>query len=426
MARNRYDWGKITGLVKECIEHASSLGELHRAVNARMEPAIPYGTFSSGLPREMKARLNIEYSGFGDLQLTLLGPQISPLAQSILNYMRRGRRGAAISLISLCDLFDRAPTSVKAAIEEIQDSDYFIEVTDDRHVIMPEAPPPTCERLPVEVWTKPSRVYRWGVLSDTHLCNRNCRLDALEAAYDIYEVEGIGTVLHLGNMIDGEFRGNRSELLAHGVEGQLAYTTQNYPKRKGVATKFLSADCHEGWWARDTGLDIGRHMGNTFRDSGRGDLQWIGHVQRDLELHPDNPQAVLRLFHPGGGSAYALSYPVQKHVESWQGGEKPAMAFFGHYHKYDANYIREVFCLQAGAVCDQTLWMMLRKLAAHVGVCIVEVHLSEMGSVSRVKHEWIPFYNKGYYQEWDYAAMWKDSLPKVKYAGDGKLELVVE
>ena len=43
----------------------------------------------------------------------------------------------------------------------------------------------------------------FGLVGDTHLACKECRLDSLHAQYDLFEQEGITTVLHAGNIVDG-------------------------------------------------------------------------------------------------------------------------------------------------------------------------------------------------------------------------------
>jgi hypothetical protein len=159
--------------------------------------------------------------------------------------------------------------------------------------------------------------FRFGFMGDTHLASRWARVDALEAMYDLYAAEGITTVFHGGNLIDGECRFNKFDLLAHGIEGQCALAAKQYPKRKGIVTKFIAGDDHEGWYVQREGVDIGRVMEDRFRAAGREDLQYIGYMEADIKLPtPDGKsQTWIRLIHPGGGSAYALSYAAQKLVE---------------------------------------------------------------------------------------------------------------
>lgn len=212
-------------------------------------------------------------------------------------------------------------------------------------------------------------------------------------------------MLLAGNLVDGEFRYNRQELLATGVEGQIMYAAKHYPQRDGIVTQFISADDHEGWWTKTVGFDVGRYMASSFKDLGRKDLQWIGHMEVDLPLHQDNKGAVLKISHPGGGTAYAASYKAQKAVESLQGGEKPSVWIIGHYHKYVVFYPRGVFVLQPGCVEDQTMFMRKKHIPAHVGGCILEVKMTTYGGIGSVTHTWFPFYDRGYYTDWDYRSM---------------------
>lgn len=398
MAKARHDWEQIIQLTREFIGQTDSWVDLGSVINARIQTVLPRRTLEEGIRRE----LDIEGS-FAEVREALGGriKVLTPLAAALLAYLRGKGRDTAHSLVNLCERFDRSPSSIQTAVDELLAEDYFIEVSDDRHLIMPITIPASREIIPVEHWIEAEH-HRFGVVADSHLANRNARLDVLQSLYDVFELEGIKIVLHLGNLVDGEFKWNRSELLAHGVEGQLVYAFENYPKREGIETHFITANCHEGWWARDIGLDIGRHMHNAFHDLGRDDLQWLGHVETDLSLFPGNERAILRLFHPGGGSAYAISYPLQKHVEAWQGGEKPQVALFGHYHKYGAFYPREVYSFMPGTTCDQTLFMRMHKLPAQVGGCLLEIKMTPAGGLGRVTHSFFPFYDKGYYKTWDY------------------------
>jgi len=107
----------------------------------------------------------------------------------------------------------------------------------------------------------------------------------------------------------------------------------------------------------------------------------------------------MRVVHPGGGSAYAISYTDQKRVESYQGGEKPSIELVGHYHKYNVGYPREVTTVQAGCTCDQTLFMRKKRLQAMVGFLIVEIQQDKSdGHIDRVRHEFFPFFDRGFYE----------------------------
>jgi len=95
------------------------------------------------------------------------------------------------------------------------------------------------------------------------------------------------------------------------------------------------------------------------------------------------------------------SYASQKLVESMQGGEKPAVCIIGHYHKMEFCFPRNVYCVQAGCMQDQTRFMRKRKLAAHVGFGVITLQQDIKGSITRFVPEFFPFWDRGYYLKRD-------------------------
>lgn len=239
----------------------------------------------------------------------------------------------------------------------------------------------------------------FGVTSDNHLCNKHSRLDVLNAAYDHFEREGITTVYNAGNWIDGEARFNKTELLtAPGMDHQIDYFIDNFPQKKGITTHYIAGDDHEGWYVQREGVDIGRYLQLRAEAQGRSDLKYLGYAECDVRLKYKKGEAVMRVVHPGGGSAYAISYTDQKRVESYQGGEKPQVELAGHYHKWNYGYPREVHTVQVATTCDQTLFMRKKRLQAHVGFVVVKIKQDGNGAITRFVAEWFPWFDRGYYE----------------------------
>ncbi len=242
---------------------------------------------------------------------------------------------------------------------------------------------------------------QFGVVSDMHMCNEHSRLEILEAAYDEFAKRGIKIVLCPGNYVDGEFRFNKHELLAHGVADQALFAIDHWPQRDGITTYYIDGCCHEGWWKQREGIEFGRYLMLEARDHGRSDLEYLGHLEADILLKSSTGDCVIKMMHPGGGSAYALSYPSQKIIESLQGGTKPAVLLCGHYHKFDYCYPRSTHVLQCGTTCDQTSFMRKNKLEAHLGFIICTLQQDVNGGIVRFLPEWFPFFDKKYYQTRD-------------------------
>lgn len=238
-----------------------------------------------------------------------------------------------------------------------------------------------------------------GFISDNHLCSHFERLDVLNLLYDLFESEGVSFVVNGGNWIDGEARFNKNEIHTRGFGRQIEYAVKHYPYRKGLETWFISGDDHEGWYNQREGINSGEFFQMQRERAGMFDLKHLGYVEADIDLNGGEYDIPMwcRVMHPGGGSAYAVSYAPQKLIESLQGGEKPHVFFIGHYHKLSYNIIRNVHAIQMGTTCDQTIFMRKKKISAHVGGGIAEFRRGSDGLINRGKVEFITAYDKKFY-----------------------------
>jgi hypothetical protein len=244
-------------------------------------------------------------------------------------------------------------------------------------------------------------VIEFGAIGDTHLCSKYAREDCLNDFYDQVEHRGIKTVLHAGNWIDGEISFNRHDLSVHGMDPQMQYLAKNYPHRPGVETWAITGEDHEGWYSRREGIDVGRYAENVMRQNGRTDWVDLGFMETFVDLvHAGTDKSCkLLLMHPGGGSAYAISYQPQKIVESFDGGDKPAVLLLGHYHKASYNLIRNVHTVQVGAFQDQTIFMRKLKLSTHLGGFFVRLVLDpDTGAVVEFTTTFRNYFVRDYYR----------------------------
>ena len=234
-------------------------------------------------------------------------------------------------------------------------------------------------------------VVRFGVISDTHMGSIYEHQDVLNLAYKVFKKEGIEKVYHAGDLCDGEgmWHGHAYEIHTAGADAQVKLCVEKYPKFKGVTTYFISGS-HDLSFFKRAGVDIGNLIA-----SKRKDLVYLGQEEADIWVKARKGKVIMRLSHPGGGSAYSISYHPQKYIESLSGGQKPNILLIGHYHK--AFYLpcyRNVFTLLAGTIEGQTGFMRRKNLAAHMGFWIVEFRIDKDGSVMRFQPEFFAHYEK--------------------------------
>jgi len=299
------------------------------------------------------------------------------------------------SIEELSNTFNVCVSKIKIALSTLQNRHILIDVIDDRIVLGKTIAPPEAVEIPMEIYH--NKWIKFGVISDTHLNSKYERLDILNYAYDIFQEEGIANVLHAGNTIDGYGRFNQFDVFNIGTEDQIKYLLEKYPQRKGITTHFITADDHEGWIVQREHINIGELIELKSHKFGRDDLKHLGYIEADVLVKVGSKPTRIRVFHPGGGTAYSLSYKPQKIVESLQGGDKPDILIVGHFHKLGYFTWRNVDVLLAGCTEDQTPFMRKKHIAAHLGFYIVKAHIAPDGSVNRIIPEKISFYDKGYY-----------------------------
>jgi predicted phosphodiesterase len=233
---------------------------------------------------------------------------------------------------------------------------------------------------------------KFGLVSDTHIGSLYSATDYLNTAYDVFEQEEIKDVYHCGDLTDGEnmYRGQVYEIYRHGCDAQVNEVVENYPRRKGVSTHFILGNHDMSFWKR-AGINIGPKIADA-----RDDMFYLGVEEADVIFKGEDGRfARVRLSHPGKGTAYALSYQIQKYIESLTGGNKPHVLLVGHYHKAEViPQYRNVYAVQAGTLEHQTPWMRSRNISAMTGFWIIEFSVNVPKKVSRFKAEWFSFFEE--------------------------------
>jgi predicted phosphodiesterase len=249
--------------------------------------------------------------------------------------------------------------------------------------------------------SRPDGSYYFGFISDTHLGSKYARLDVLTDLYRKFAAAGVDRVFHAGNWIDGEARFNKFDLLVHGMERQIEYCVKHHPQAGDLVTYAVTGDDHEGWYGQREGIDIGRLLERSMRDAGRADWVNLGYMEAyvPLEHAASGKTSMLHVIHPGGGSAYATSYTVQKIVEGYESGNKPAVLLAGHYHKLEFINIRGVWVVQTGCVQDQTPFLRKKKIQVAIGGGIMRLTQNpKTGAIEHAGVDMFCFWDRGYYQ----------------------------
>lgn len=227
---------------------------------------------------------------------------------------------------------------------------------------------------------------RFALIGDTQFGSKYAQITHLHAFYDILEKEGINTVYHTGDITDGiKMRpGHEYELYVNGADEMKDDVVKNYPKRNGINTYFITGN-HDASLFKHVGYDIGKNIA-----SERKDLIYLG---RDCATVNITPNCTLEMRHPWNGSAYSISYRIQKMVESMDADSKPKILAVGHYHKAEYIFYRNVHCLQTACFQSQTPFTRGKGISVHMGGWIIELNVDKDGTIKQFKQTYIPFYS---------------------------------
>ena len=241
------------------------------------------------------------------------------------------------------------------------------------------------------------------VVSDTHFGNIHQQLHLLNEIYLEAYNRGITTVLHCGDMVDGNYP-NRPEQprqqFLHGFDEQVGYVVDMYPKVNGITTKYILGSHDE------THYKNGQATVNKWISSCRDDMIYLG--QDSAEISINGVKIVMD--HPGGGSSSALSYKPQKRIEILEAGSKPKILLIGHYHKSYSFVYRNVRGIEVPALCDKTQFQQKQGLLNYVGAYFLDIYSDKKGNIQYFNAEEVLYDKK---DMWDEAGRDKNKVKKL-------------
>ena len=225
---------------------------------------------------------------------------------------------------------------------------------------------------------------RVGHITDTHIGSIFFDDIRLEQAFEEFKKEKVDFITHAGDVTEGMSHrpGQIYELSELGYEKQKAKAIDLFSQWTDTDIYAISGN-HDQWFIKSNGANIVGDMSLALEN-----FHFLGHDEGDISL---DGKAVLKLWHGGDGSSYALSYRLQKILESLSGGEKPNVLITGHVHKYVSIFERNVYAIGVGTLQRQTQFMRGKRLSAHVGFVIADYWVNDKG-LAKMQHCWYPFY----------------------------------
>jgi len=297
------------------------------------------------------------------------------------------KRKRSYKVDELADKLDVSPRRIREAVEKLREAGFRIPEEREGVIQLDKIAPARDDethKLPLALLD--GDTIRFGVVSDTHLCSKECALDELHLAYDVLEREGITDVFHPGDLVAGMgiFPAQHLYITHHSFESQRDFTVENYPRRKGITTHIIGGNHDlEGTFGK-AGADPVQGVANK-----RDDFNYLGPYSAWVELANGG---YIHLLHGKGGMSYAYSYKAQKIVDGYGQGRKPGALLLGHYHVQGNFSPRAVHTMFPACWEWQSVQFGARLgLRPTVGFHIVEARLGDDGTIVRWKPEFFQF-----------------------------------
>jgi len=229
---------------------------------------------------------------------------------------------------------------------------------------------------------------RFGYFSDPHIGSKYFDWSLWGKMVSLFKAEGIETVYSPGDIVEGMSGrpGNIYELEAIGFNAQVNLASRAISMLGKIQVYSIGGN-HDLFFKDKTNVDasVGEMIAVKCDN-----FHYLGDWEADIEI---GKKCILKLFHSNDGSAYAISYKLQKLIESLEGGKKPDIILSGHYHKALYMFSRNVHGFECGTMCSQSGWMRGKKIAAHKGFGIIDVWIAKKGGVERLTHHFVPAYD---------------------------------
>lgn len=228
------------------------------------------------------------------------------------------------------------------------------------------------------------------IVSDTHMGNKLEQRHLINKIYEEAYNRKIDTVLHCGDVVDGDYRNKRPahpyDLFAQGASQQLDNVLYNYPKVEGITTYFITGS-HDDTHYLNGGFSMGKGISD-----GREDMVWLGPNQ--AMFYAGKARVPILIKHPGGGCSKSLSYKPQEAINKMDESNKPKILLMGHYHKSYCMYYNDVYAILVPCLVDQTQFMQMNDLQNVLGAVFLDLYVNKHGDIEYFSYDEVRFTDK--------------------------------
>jgi len=223
---------------------------------------------------------------------------------------------------------------------------------------------------------------RFILFGDTHIGHVQYDKALMKLVAKVAKQEKVDFAAHTGDIFDGWYQNRPSSIFeqnAIGFDRQMKMATKEL-SQLDVPLLFITGNHSYNTFVRGAGVEAGPYLESKLKDKGM-DAKFLGNADGDIYVGKSH----IKLLHPDGGTAYALSYRPQKIIESLESGQKPNLLAIRHFHKAEYLFYRNVHAIQTGTLCGQTKFMKGKGIPAHKGFWVVDMYTKKNGQIDSIQ-----------------------------------------
>ena len=213
------------------------------------------------------------------------------------------------------------------------------------------------------------------LMGDTHLCNKNDRLDILRYLYFKAEDDNIDLILHSGDFTDGYplIDGYEKILKEKTFNGQLEYVISEYPMYSNKT--LLVSGNHDEYWYKKSGKDILKEITDV-----RNDITYLGSNRRDILLGNIH----IKLMHGNPNPYIGSKFKPIRYIKELD--KKPNILHTGHLHCSYNDKIGNTYYFRNASLMNKTPYTESRGYKCEKSVYWLDLYLDDNKNLENVNY----------------------------------------
>lgn len=243
-----------------------------------------------------------------------------------------------------------------------------------------------------------------GVVSDTCFNSKYQRLDLVHTVYRHFKEMDVAFVLHCGNLVERFItKKQHAENSKEPDYFEMIKALQKWAPKTDLTTYFIGGRNEESY----LGKKVSKLLDQKEEEWVTEEIDLIRDIEKSLPQYEFlglnnarirvSGKVTIAIASPSSGSRkpYTISYPMQKLIESYGGGEKPTIQLLGYYNKRWEGIHRDVYALMIGTLQNQIPQAYAKQEPSHtLGAVVLRLKFDKDGSLASngITVRDIPFY----------------------------------